>query len=115
VPVPDPWVTLPRRIVGPSLSAAGLAAWVLSKNDREQEAATTRELQEALDAALRSGNVDALRVSRTTVEGAASVWATAAALLESWSDSVGGDSEADRDAVRLRRRARSLRLALDAR
>jgi hypothetical protein len=96
------------------LSAAGLAAWVLAKNNREREAALNQELQAALDAALSSGSRDAVRVSRATVEGAATVWATAAALLESWSASVGGDAEADRQAVRLRRRVRSLHAALDA-
>lgn len=116
VPADDPWVTLPGRIIGPSLTAAGSAAWVLSKNGREEQAAATRELQDALDAALRAGSAGAdLSVSRATVEGAASLWATAAALLESWSDSVGGDRDADREAARLHDRVRALRQALDRR
>ena len=88
---------------------------MLSKNGRQEEAAATRELQDALDAALRTGKVDAVRVPRATVEGAASLWALAAGLLETWSDSVGGDQEAAREAARLRVRIRSLRQALDSR
>ena len=110
----DPWVELPSRIVGPSLTAAGLAAWVLSKNHHEEKAAATMELQDELDAALRSGNVGAARVSRDTVERAASLWETAATLLEAWADSVGGDREAGREAARLRVRVASLRQALEA-
>lgn len=110
----DAWVSLPGRIVGPSLTAAGLAAWVLSKNDRDQEAAATRELQDALDDALRSGEAGAVRVPRATVERAVSLWETAAGLLESWSDSVGDDVEAGPEAARLRVRITSLRRALEA-
>lgn len=110
----DPWVELPGPIVGPSLTAAGLAAWVFSKNQHEEEAAATSELQDALDAALRSGNVGAARVSRETVERAASLWETAATLLEAWAESVGGDREAGREAARLRIRVTSLRRALEA-
>src|SRR5437868_1350366 len=32
----EPWVELPGRIVGSSLTAAGLAAWVLLKNGHEE-------------------------------------------------------------------------------
>ena len=39
-------------------------------------------------AALRSGSVGSARVSRDTVERAASLWETAATLLEAWADSV---------------------------
>jgi len=110
----DPWVTLPGRIVGSSLTAAGLAGWVLSKNHLGQEAAATRELQDALDAALRSGSTGEVRSPRVTVERAASLWESAGTLLDSWSGSVGGDVEADRQAARLRARVRSLRKALQA-
>ena len=109
-----PWVELPGRIIGPSLTAAGLAAWVLSHNHLESEAAATRELQDALDTALCSGEVSAVRVPRATVERAASLWETAATLLETWSASVGGDPAADREAARLRTRVRSLRQVLGA-
>lgn len=110
----DAWVELPGRVVGPSLTAAGLAAWVLSKNDRVAEAAATGELQDALDAALRSGTVGTTRVSRATVERAALLWETAATLLETWSESSGGDHQADKEAARLRVRINSLRQALEA-
>ena len=114
VPAHDPWVTLPGRVVGSSLTAAGLAGWVLSKNHLGQEADATRELQDALDAALRSGSTGEVRVPRVTVERAASLWESAATLLDSWSESVGDDVEADRQAARLRARVRSLRKALQA-
>lgn len=110
----DAWVELPGRVVGPSLTAAGLAAWVLSKNHRVEEAAATGELQDALDAALRSGTVGAARVSRETVERAASLWETAATLLETWSESAVGKEAAGREAARLRLRITSLRQALEA-
>jgi len=110
----DPWVELPARIVGPSLTAAGLAAWALSKNDRAEEAAATTELQDALEDALRSGTVGDIRVSRETVEHAASLWDTAATLLGDWSRSADGDHDASREAARLRARAASLRQALHA-
>jgi hypothetical protein len=110
----EPWVTLPGRVVGSSLTAAGLAGWVLSKNDHGHEADETRELQDALEAALRFGNVGAVRVRRLTVERAASLWEAAATLLESWSESVGDYAEADRQAARPRARVRSLRQALEA-
>ena len=110
----DPWVDLPGRIVGPSLTAAGLAAWVLSKHHHEEAAAATSDLQDALDSALRSGNVGAARVSRDTVESAVMLWETAATLLEAWAATVGGDREAGRAAARLRIRVTSLRQALEA-
>jgi hypothetical protein len=113
VPAHDPWVTLPGRIVGSSLTAAGLAGWVLAKNQLGQEADETRELQDALDAALRSGSTGEVRVPRATVEHAASLWESAATLLDSWSKSVGNDDEADRQAARLRARIRSLRQLIE--
>ncbi len=109
-----PWVEVPSRVVGPSLTAAGLAAWVLWKSGREDEAAATRELQDELDAALRSGAVGPVRLPRATVERAESLWESAAELLEAWSDSAGGDRDAGREASRLRTRIASLRRALDA-
>ena len=63
----DDWVILQGRVVGPSLTAAGLAAWVLAKNRLETEAAGTRELQDVLDSALHSGSVGDVRVPRVTV------------------------------------------------
>jgi hypothetical protein len=110
----EPWVDLPGRIVGSSLTAAGLAAWVLLKNGHEEQAAATRELQDELEAALRSGEGGAVRVPRVMVERAALLWDTAATLLESWSGSVGGDPDAGREAHRLRARVASLRGALSA-
>ena len=79
-------------VVGSSLTAAGLAGRVLAKNHLVQEADETRELQDGLNAALRP----------------------AATLLDSWSEPVGDDDEADRQAARLRSRVRSLRQALEA-
>ena len=110
----DPWVELPGAVVGPSLTAAGLAAWVHSRNGHEEEAAATGDLQEELHAALHSGEVGAVRVSRDTVRRAASLWEAAAELLEAWDDSIGGDAEAGRQAARLRVRVASLRRALEA-
>jgi hypothetical protein len=73
VPAHDPWVTLPRRVAGSSLTAAGLSGWVLAKNHLGQEVDETRELQDALEAALRSGSSGAVRVPRATVDRAASL------------------------------------------
>ena len=87
---------------------------MLAKNHLGQEADETRELQDALDAALRSGSAGEVRVPRATVERAALFWESAATLLDSWSESVGDDDEADRQAARLRARVRSLRKALEA-
>ena len=70
--------------------------------------------QDGLDAALRSGSAGEVRVPRATVERAASLWESAATLLDSWSEAVGDDDEADRQAARLRARVRSLRQALVA-
>ena len=109
----DDWVILQGRVVGPSLTAAGLAAWVLAKNRLETEAAGTRELQDVLDSALHSGTVGDVRVPRATVERAALLWETAADLLESWSESAGGDVEAVRNSKRLRVRIGSLRHSLE--
>jgi hypothetical protein len=114
VTIPGRWVEVPGRIVGPSLTAAGLAAWVLAKNHHEEEAAATRELQDVLVAALGSGEVSAVRVSRETVERAATLWETAATLLETWSASGGEDPAAAQEAARLRTRVISLRKALEA-
>ena len=50
---PDADVLLPARIVGPSLTAAGLAAFMLSQAGRDQEAAQCGEIQELIDTALR--------------------------------------------------------------
>lgn len=108
----ESWVNLPGRILGPSLGAAGLAAWVLGKHGDDEAAAATGELQDELDAALRSGVTVQARVPRETVARAASLWERAAALLEAWSAEVGGDPQADREAARLRTRVASLRKAL---
>ncbi len=110
--ISEPQVSVPPRAVGPSLTAAGLAAWVLSRNHDEARAAATRELQDALDAALRSGETGPVRVSRAVVDRAAVLWEDAAVLLESWSRAVDGDPESDRQAARLRARVGSLRRAL---
>ena len=96
------------------MTAAGLAGWVLAKNHRGQESAETRELQDALDAALRAGSAGEVRVPRVTVERASWLWESAATLLDSWAESAGGDDEAGRQAARLRARVRSLRAALEA-
>ncbi|MBM6404517.1 hypothetical protein JQN72_09725 [Phycicoccus sp. CSK15P-2] len=108
----EPWVDLPGHILGPSLTAAGLAAWVLSANGEEEAAGATVELQDELDEALRAGITGPARVSRETAERAVSLWERAAGLLEAWSATAGGDPHADREAARLRTRVASLRRAL---
>lgn len=110
---PDRGVGLPARIVGPSLTAVGLAAWVLSKNCHEEEAAATREPQDVLDTALGSGEVMAAAFQGRPWS-AVSLWETAAILLKAESASVGGDPAAAREAARLRTRVIGLRKALEA-
>lgn len=108
---PDDDVLLPARVVGPSLTAAGLAAWMLSHAGREEEAAHCGKIQELLDAALRQGRTD-VRVPRPVVTRAAELWEATAGLADTWastSDRPKHAADWRRQADRLRIRAESLR------
>jgi hypothetical protein len=116
-----PTVVLPGRLLGPSLEVAGLAAWVLSFVGQHDRARRTRDLQDLVDAALRSGERDVEIVS-TVVEEAVELWLTAATTTEGWAVEAAseGTSEAraraaefGRMAARLRLRAASLQTVLD--
>jgi len=106
----DDDVLLTARVVGPSLTAAGLAAWILLQVGREQDARECADIQELIDTSLRQGQTD-VRVPRTVVMRAAELWEATAELAETWA------SESDRpahaewrlQAKRLRIRAESLR------
>jgi len=107
----DDDVLLTARVVGPSLTAAGLAAWTLQQVGREHEARKCADIQERIDMSLRQGQID-VRVPRIVVMRAAELWETAADVAETWA------SESDRpahaagwrqQAKRLRIRAASLR------
>ncbi len=75
----DDDVLLPARVVGPSLAAAGLAAWLLVQAGREQEASQCGEIQDLMDTALRQGRTD-VSVSRPAVMRAADLWEATAAV-----------------------------------
>ena len=113
---PDADVLLPARIVGPSLTAAGLAAFMLSQAGRDQEAAQCGEIQELIDTALRQGEKD-VSIPRPVAARTAELWEATATLADAWA------SDCDRperavdwrlQAERLRLRAESLRQLLGA-
>ncbi len=108
---PDDDVLLPARVVGPSLTAAGLAAWMLSHAGREEQAAQCGEIQELLDTALRQGRTD-VSVPRAVVTRAAELWEATAELADTWASTSDRPKDAAdwrRQAERLRIRAESLR------
>jgi len=115
-----PTVVLPGRLLGPSLTAAGLAARILSYARRDAESRRTRDLQDLVDAALRSGERD-VEIVRPVVEEAVELWLAAAAITDGWAAEAGDDSsesraqvaEFGRMAARLRLRAESLQKVLD--
>ena len=107
----DDDVLLPARVVGPSLAAAGLAAWLLGQAAREQEAAQCGEIQDLMDTALRQGRTD-VSVSRIVVMRAAELWEATAALADTWASTSGRPEQAAEyrlHSERLRIRAESLR------
>ena len=111
-----PNVLLPARIVGPSLTAAGLAAWVFAHNGRDDESGRCGELQDIIDAALARGQPDVL-VARPVLEHAAHLWERAAEILDGRVAATADHrsaSESAQQAERLRVRARSLRSVLQS-
>ena len=110
-----PDVVLPPRLVGPSLTAAGLASWMFTHAGREREAAECVELQDLIDAALRQGAGQEVRAPQPAVSRAAELWEDASGLADSWAASTEGEdsSEWGRHAERLRVRAQSLRRVLE--
>ena len=110
----DADVVRPSRLAGPSLTAAGLAAWVFASSSREDEARRCGELQEVINAAL-TREEHAVLVARPVLEEAAHLWERAAEILDGQaaaSDDPRPSSENARQAERLRLRARSLRSLL---
>ncbi|WP_460818115.1 hypothetical protein [Nocardioides korecus] len=114
-------VVLPERLLGPSLTAAGLAAWILSFAGQEVSSRRTRDLQDLVDAGLRSGEHD-VEIVRTVVEEAVALWLAAADLADAWAvetrtaDEDGASTrvaEFGRMSSRLRVRAESLQKVLD--
>ncbi|GAA2139379.1 hypothetical protein GCM10009844_08100 [Nocardioides koreensis] len=110
----DPAIVLPPQVVGPSLTAAGLASWVFAHGGREQEAAECGRLQDFIDAALRRGLGTEVRAPRPVVCRAADLWAEASGLADSLAALTEGKVSAEwrRHAERLRVRAQSLRRVL---
>jgi hypothetical protein len=107
-------VLLTARVVGPSLTVAGLAAWILAHAGREQDARECDEIQELIDTSLRERQTD-VRVPRTVVMRAAELWEAAAEVAETWAsegDRPARAAEWRRQAERLRIRAESLRKLL---
>ena len=104
----DDDVLLPPRVVGPSLTAAGLAAWMLLQA-REHEAAECGEIQEFIDKALRQGQ-RAVGVPRRVATRAVELWETTAELAESWASK----SKRPEDAAGWRLQAKRLRSRADS-
>ena len=106
----DDDVLLTARVVGPSLTVAGLAAWILRQVGREQEARECAEIQELIDTSLRQGQTD-VRLPRTVVTRAVGLWEAAAEVAETWASESDGPAHAEwrLQAKRLRIRAESLR------
>jgi hypothetical protein len=73
----DEDVLLTARVVGPSLTVAGLAAWILQQVGRRQEALECGDIQELIDKSLRQTQTD-VRVPRTVVTRAVELWEAAA-------------------------------------
>ncbi|MCW2817446.1 MAG: hypothetical protein JWR42_233 [Marmoricola sp.] len=116
-----PTVVLPGRLLGPSLTVAGLAARILSFAGRDAESRRTRDLQDLVDAGLRSGETD-VEIVRPVVEEAVSLWLTAADLADAWALEARAEEPAEADrrieefgrmSARLRVRAGSLQRVLD--
>ena len=111
---PDDDVLLPVRVVGPSLTVAGLAARMLSHAGREEEAAQCGEIQELIDTALRQGRTD-VSVPRPVVMRAAELCEASAGLADTWASTSDRPKHAAAwrlQAERLRIRAESLRQLL---
>lgn len=108
-------VLVPVRVAAPSLTAAGLASWVLAHAGRAAEAERCTRLQDVVDDALRRGERDGVAVPREVVAEAAELWEKAADLLAAGA-SVNPHrpqpTEDEQAAARLRTRARSLRRLL---
>jgi len=107
----DEDVLLTARIAGPSLTVAGLGAWILEQVGRKQEARECGDIQELIDRSLRQGQTE-VRVPRPIVMRAAELWEAAAEVAETWaseSDQPAHAAESRRQAERLRIRAKSLR------
>ena len=107
-------VLLPAPLMGPSLTAAGLAAWVFASSGRGDDGRRCGELQDVIDAALTRGE-DEVLVARPVLEHSAHLWERAAEILDGQvtaSDDRRSVSESGRQAERLRFRARSLRRLL---
>jgi HAMP domain-containing protein len=102
-------LVLPARILGPSLTAAGLAGWVLSYAERDVEARRTRELQDLVDAGLRLGDHD-VEVVRPVVEEAVELWRAAADLTEQWA----AEAEVEASAAELGRMTHRLRVRAES-
>ncbi len=110
----EPDVLLPARIVGPSLTVAGLATWIFLHAGRDLDAERCGVLQGLIDSALRHGSVE-VRIPRDVAAGAASLWDEAAHIAEGWGATADPEKEAPewgRHAERLRIRADSLRRLL---
>ena len=114
-------MVLPGRLLGPSLTAAGLAARILSYARRDAESRRTRDLQDLVDAALRSGERD-VEIVRPVVEEAVELWRAAAEITDGWAAETADDDPAEsrrqvqefgRMAARLRLRAEALQKVLD--
>jgi hypothetical protein len=107
-------VLLPPRIVGPSLTVAGLATWIFLHADRAGEADRCSALQDLIDAALKQGSPE-VWIPREVASEAASLWEQAALLADGWGAAAEPGKEAlewGRHAARLRIRAESLRRLL---
>lgn len=108
-------VLVPMRVAAPSLTAAGLAAWVLAHAGLPERAERCGRLQDVVDDALRNGVREVVPVPREVATEAAELWEQAAGLLEAGASvhpqqpRVAEDEEA---VARLRTRARSLRRLL---
>lgn len=109
----DSQVVLPPQVVGPSLTVAGLAAWVFARGGQEQKAEQCGELQHVIDTALGQGARE-VRLRRSVASRAADLWTEAAGLADSWAATTDGEPSAEwgRHAERLRIRVASLRRLL---
>jgi hypothetical protein len=108
---PENDIRLPIRVAAPSLTAAGLAAWLFSYAGREQEAGECSELQDLIDGALQRGQSE-VGVPRAVATRAVELWEAAAELADTWasrSDRSKQTAEWRSHAERLRVRAESLR------
>jgi len=106
----DDDVLLTARVAGPSLTAAGLAGWILLQVGREQDAHECADIQELIDASLRQGQTE-VRVPRAVVMRAAELWEASAEVAETWASESDRPAHAEwrTQAKRLLIRAESLR------